>query len=57
MIKCIVSSDDGEKEVKLFSLSSNKLLELTLKGEILVQDKLPFGGSTNFLLKLNLKGN
>ena len=41
--------------MKMFPLSTDELLELTIKGEVLLKDKLPFGGSTDFYLKLKIK--
>ena len=55
LIRCFVTSDDIEKELKMFPLRTDELLELTIKGEVLLKDKLPFGGSTDFYLKLKIK--
>lgn len=55
LIRCFVTDDNIEKEMKTFPFSSDELFELTMNGEVLVQDKLPFGGSTNFYLKLKVK--
>ena len=55
LIRCFVTSDNKEMEMKMFPLSTDELLELTINGEVLLKDKLPFGGSTNFYLKLKIK--
>ena len=55
LIRCFVSDDNIAKEMKMFPLSTDELLELTINGEVLLKDKLPFGGSTNFYLKLKIK--
>ena len=55
LIRCFVTDDNIEKEMKTFPFSSDDLFELTMNGEVLVQDKLPFGDSTNFYLKLKVK--
>ena len=55
LIRCFVTDDNIAKEMKTFPFSSDELFELTMNGEVLVQDKLPFGGSTNFYLKLKVK--
>ena len=56
LIRCFVTDDNIAKEMKTFPFSSDELFELTMNGEVLLQDKLPFGGSTNFYLKLKVKG-
>ena len=55
LIRCFVTDDNIAKEMKTFPFSSDELFELTMNGEVLLQDKLPFGGSTNFYLKLKFK--
>lgn len=55
LIRCFVTNDNIAKEMKTFPFSSDELFELTMNGEVLLQDKLPFGGSTNFYLKLKVK--
>ena len=55
LIRCFVTDDNIEKEMKTFPFSSDDLFELTMNREALLQDKLPFGGSTNFYLKLKFK--
>lgn len=55
LIRCFVTSDGKDMEMKMFPLSTDELLELTINGEVLLKDKLPFGGSTNFYLKLKIK--
>ena len=55
LIRCVVTDDNIAKEMKTFPFSSDELFELTMNGEVLLQDKLPFGGSTNFYLKLKFK--
>lgn len=55
LIRCFVTDDNIAKEMKTFPFSSDELFELTMNGEVLLQDKLPFGGSTNFYLKLKVK--
>ena len=55
LIRCFVTNDNIAKEMKTFPFSSDELFELTMNGEVLLQDKLPFGGSTNFYLKLKFK--
>ena len=55
LIRCFVTDDNIAKEMKTFPFSSDELFELTMNGEVLVQDKLPFGDSTNFYLKLKVK--
>ena len=54
MIRCIVNGEGSEKEVKKFILTPDVRIEFTIKGDVLLQDKLPFGGSTNFYLKLKV---
>ena len=55
VIRCIVAEEESiEKNVVKFPLSASALLELTIKGEVLIEDKLPFGGSTNLFLKLEV---
>ena len=54
LIRCFVTNDNIAKEMKTFPFSSDELFELTIKGEVLLEDKLPFGGSTNFYLKLKV---
>ena len=55
LIRCFVTDDNIAKEMKTFPFSSDELFELTMNGEVLLQDKLPFGDSTNFYLKLKFK--
>lgn len=55
LIRCFVTDDNIAKEMKTFPFSSDDLFEFTMNGEVLLQDKLPFGGSTNFYLKLKVK--
>ena len=55
LIRCFVTDDNIAKEMKTFPFSSDELFELTMNGEVLLQDKLPFGCSTNFYLKLKFK--
>ena len=55
LIRCFVTDDNIAKKMKTFPFSSDELFELTMNGEVLLQDKLPFGGSTNFYLKLKFK--
>ena len=54
IIRCIVNGEGSEKEVKKFILSPGVRIDLTIKGDVLLEDKLPFGGSTNFYLKLKI---
>ena len=55
VIRCIVAEEESiEKNVVKFPLSASALVEFTIKGEVLIEDKLPFGGSTNLFLRLKL---
>ena len=55
VIRCIVAEEESiEKNVVKFPLSADARIEFTIKGEALIEDKLPFGGSTNLFLRLKL---
>ena len=55
VIRCIVAEEESiEKNVVKFPLSTDARIEFTIKGEALIEDKLPFGGSTGLFLKLTL---
>ena len=55
VIRCIVAEEESiEKNVVKFPLSADARIEFTIKGEALIEDKLPFGGSTGLFLKLTL---
>ena len=55
VIRCIVAEEESiEKNVVKFPLSVDARIEFTIKGEALIEDKLPFGGSTGLFLKLTL---
>ena len=55
VIRCIVAEEESiEKNVVKFPLSVDARIEFTVKGEALIEDKLPFGGSTNLFLRLKL---
>ena len=55
VIRCIVAEEESiEKNVVKFPLSADARIEFTVKGEALIEDKLPFGGSTGLFLKLTL---
>ena len=55
VIRCIVNEEEGiEKNVVRFPLSADVRIEFTTEGEVLIEDKLPFGGSTNLFLKLQI---
>ena len=55
VIRCIVAEEESiEKNVVKFPLSADARIEFTIKGEALIEDKLPFGGSTGLFLRLKL---
>ena len=54
VIRCIVADEGIEKNVVKFPLNADALIEFTTKGEVLIEDKLPFGGSTGLFLKLEV---
>ena len=55
VIRCIVAEEESiEKNVVKFPLSTDARIEFTIKGEALIEDKLPFGGSTGLFLKLTI---
>ena len=55
VIRCIVAEEESiEKNVVKFPLSADARIEFTIKGEALIEDKLPFGGSTGLFLKLTI---
>ena len=55
VIRCIVAEEESiEKNVVKFPLSADARIEFTIKGEALIEDKLPFGGSTGLFLKLEV---
>ena len=55
VIRCIVAEEESiEKNVVKFPLSTDARIEFTIKGEALLEDKLPFGGSTGLFLKLEV---
>ena len=55
VIRCVVAEEEGiEKNVVRFPLSADVRIEFTTEGEVLVEDKLPFGGSTGLFLRLKL---
>ena len=55
VIRCIVNEEESiEKNVVRFPLSADVRIEFTTEGEVLVEDKLPFGGSTGLFLRLKL---
>ena len=55
VIRCIVAEEESiEKNVVKFPLSTDARIEFTVKGEALIEDKLPFGGSTGLFLKLKV---
>ena len=55
VIRCIVAEEERiEKNVVKFPLSADARIEFIVKGEALIEDKLPFGGSTGLFLRLKL---